>query len=170
MTQPTIADADDDDLMGILSIYNDIVTRSTAMFSDEVSSLEERARWRAARQLNGYPVLVIRDESGVAGFASYGDFRPFSGFRYTVEHSIYVRADVQGRGFGGALMGELIDRAQAQGKKIMIAGVAAENQESIAFHERFGFVKTAEMPRVGYKFGRWLDLVFLQLELRPSRI
>ena len=167
MNPLAIKDANNDDLPGILSIYNDIVMTSTAMFSEEMMTFEEVAHWRAERQILGYPVLVSRDEKGVAGYASFGDFRTFSGFRYTIEHSIYVRADCQGRGIGRALMSELFDRARDCEKRTIIAGVSSDNTGSIQFHEELGFVKTAQMPSVGYKFGTWLDLVFLQLDLHP---
>ena len=101
----------------------------------------------------------------MAGFASFGDFRPWPGYRFTVEHSVHVRADCRGRGVGGALMTPLVARARDLGKHVMIAGVDAENLASQRFHERLGFVKVAHFREVGFKFGRWLDLVFLQRRL-----
>jgi len=117
----------------------------------------------------GYPVLVAEDASGVTGFASFGDFRPRPGYRFSVEHSVYVRDDRRGHGVGGALMAALLARATAMGKHVMIAGVDAENTASLRFHERLGFERVAHFREVGFKFGRWLDLVFLQRRLDRDR-
>jgi phosphinothricin acetyltransferase len=104
----------------------------------------------------------------VIGFAAFGDFRSWPGYRFTVEHSVHIRADRRGQGVGQALMQPLITRACALGKHIMIAGVDADNAASIRFHERLDFVRVAHFREVGFKFGRWLDLVFLQRWLSPS--
>ncbi len=101
----------------------------------------------------------------VAGYASFGDWRPFEGFRHTVEHSVYVRADRRGAGVGKALMGELIVRARGLGKHVMVAGIEAGNAGSIALHKQLGFEEVGLMRQVGTKFGAWLDLAFLQLQL-----
>ena len=118
-----------------------------------------------ARISAGYPVIVAENDSGLIGYASFGDFRAWPGYRFTVEHSVYARADHRGKGVGGALMRELIDRARAMGKHVMIGGVDADNTASLRFHERLGFEKVAHFKQVGFKFGRWLDLTFLQLTL-----
>jgi phosphinothricin acetyltransferase len=102
----------------------------------------------------------------VVGFASFGEFRAWPGYRYTVEHSVHVRADRRGAGVGSALMRQIIDAARRQQKHVLIAGVDAENAASIRFHERLGFERVAHFRQVGFKFGRWLDLVFLQLMLQ----
>ena len=101
----------------------------------------------------------------VMGYASFGDWRAFDGFRHTVEHSVYVAPDRQGAGVGRALMVALIDRAWALGKHVMVAGVEAGNQGSIRLHLGLGFRQVGLMPQVGAKFDRWLDLAFLQLVL-----
>ena len=150
------------DLPGLTAIYNEVVASSTAVFSSEPVSVAERARWWQARLAQGYPVLTARDAHGVAGFASFGDFRAWPGYRFTVEHSVHVRADGRGHGVGSALMRELLARAAALGKHSMIAGVDADNAASIRFHERLGFERAGHLRQVGYKFERWLDLVFLQ--------
>ena len=110
-------------------------------------------------------MLVARDGSGVIGFASFGDFRSWPGYRHTVEHSVHVRVDVRGRGVGGELMRALVDRASAMGKHVMVAGVDAENVASIRLHERLGFQRAGTLHQVGCKFGRWLDLVLMQRRL-----
>lgn len=157
-----VRDAVEQDIPAVLAIYNEVIATSTAVYIDQPATLEERRAWWRARTDAGYSVLVAEDDSGVAGFASFGDFRPRPGYRYTVEHSVYVRADSRGRGIGQVLMTTLLNRATALGKHLMVGGVDAENAESLRFHERLGFERVAHFKEVGYKFGRWLDLVFLQ--------
>jgi L-amino acid N-acyltransferase len=160
-----VEDAREGDLEGLVAIYNDVLARSTAIFSHLPVTLEERTQWWRARARQGYPVLVARDARGVLGYASFGDFRSWPGYRFTVEHSVHVRADGRGRGIGTVLMTELIARAAALGKHVMIGGVDADNTASIRFHERLGFEQAGKLREVGYKFERWLDLVFLQRRL-----
>jgi L-amino acid N-acyltransferase YncA len=151
------------DLVGILSIYNDVIATSTAVYALEPVALDERRAWFEGRKTLGYPVLVAADESGIAGFATFGDWRgAWPGYRYTVEHSVHVRADQRGRGVGRLLVEGLFPLASALGKHVMIGGVDAENTASLRFHERLGFVPVAHFREVGHKFGRWLDLVFVQ--------
>jgi phosphinothricin acetyltransferase len=107
-------------------------------------------------------VLVAADHTGVVGFSSFGDFRAWPGYRFTVEHSVHVRADRRGTGVGSALMPPLFARGAALGKHVMIAGVDGSNAASLRFHERLGFDRVAHFREVGFKFNRWLDLVFLQ--------
>ena len=158
-------DAREGDLEGLVAIYNDVLATSTAIFSYVPATLEERTQWWRARASQGYPVLVARDARGVLGYASFGDFRAWPGYRFTVEHSVHVRADGRGRGIGTVLVTELIGRAAALGKHVMIGGVDADNTASIRFHERLGFEQAGRLREVGYKFERWLDLVFLQRRL-----
>ena len=157
-----VRDADDADVAGILAIYNDVIATSTAVYREEPATLDDRREWFAARRQQGYPILVAVDQSGVVGFASYGDFRSWPGYRFSVEHTVHIRADQRGRGVGTLLMRSLIDRAQQQRKHVMIGGVDADNEASLRFHERLGFTRVAHLRQVGYKFGRWLDLVFVQ--------
>ena len=111
-------------------------------------------------------MIVAVDDSGILGLASFGDFRAWpDGYRYTIEHSVHVRADRRRNGIGRALMEPLFPRAAALGKHIMIAGVDAANSGSIRFHEQLGFERVAHFREVGFKFGRWLDLVSLQRRL-----
>jgi phosphinothricin acetyltransferase len=107
-------------------------------------------------------VLVARDAHGVVGFASFGEFRAWPGYRFTVEHTVHVRADGRGRGIGSALMRALLTHTAVLGKHVMVAGVDADNAAAIGFHERLGFERAGRLREVGYKFDRWLDLVFLQ--------
>jgi phosphinothricin acetyltransferase len=157
-----IRDATGRDAAGIAEIYNDAVAHTTATWHTTLVDVADRASWIAARQARGFPVLVAVADDDVLGYATYGDWRAWEGYRFTVEHSVYVRSDRRGRGIGRLLMEDLVARARAAGKHAMVAGIAAENTGSIAMHERLGFREVGRLPEVGAKFGRWLDLVFLQ--------
>ena len=161
-----IQDATAADLPGILLIYNDAVLHSTAIWNETEVDLANRRAWLAERTAAGWPVLVARDEAGrVLGYASYGSWRSIEGFRHTVEHSVYVRAAQRGQGLGAALLQALIARASARGVHVMVAAIERENAASIRLHQRLGFVISGQMPQVGRKFERWLDLTFMQLVL-----
>jgi phosphinothricin acetyltransferase len=110
-------------------------------------------------------VLIARDDSGVVGFSTFGDFRSWPGYRHTVEHTVHVRADCRGQGVGSALVRALLPRAAALDKHVMIGAVDAANAGSIRMHERLGFVRAATLSEVGRKFDRWLDLVFVQITI-----
>lgn len=162
-----IRDANEGDLPGLLAIYNDVIATSTAVYSYVPVTLEDRTQWWRSRTAQGYPVLVAVDDSEVLGFSTFGDFRTWPGYRFTVEHSVHVRADRRGQGIGQKLVQALFPRAAALGKHVMIAGVDGANTASIRFHERLGFEKAGQLREVGFKFDRWLDLVFLQRWIAP---
>jgi L-amino acid N-acyltransferase len=162
-----IRDADEGDLPSLLGIYNDVIATSTAVYYSSPVTLEDRAQWWRARTAQGYPVLVAVDDSGVLGFSTFGEFRSWPGYRFTVEHSVHVRADRRGQGIGQELVKALFPRAAALGKHVMIAGVDGANAASIRFHERLGFERAGLLREVGHKFDRWLDLVFLQRWITP---
>ncbi|MCK9993351.1 MAG: L-amino acid N-acyltransferase [Alphaproteobacteria bacterium] len=161
-----IRDATHADLPGILAIYNEVIATSTAVYAFEPVTLEDRAAWLEARQARQFPVLVAMEADEVLGFASYGDWRgAWAGYKYTVEHSVHIRDGLRGKGIGRQLMQQLINEARQAGLHVMIGGVDADNKASIKFHERLGFAPVAHFNEVGFKFGRWLDLVFMQLLL-----
>ncbi|WBG65271.1 GNAT family N-acetyltransferase [Pseudomonas citronellolis] len=160
-----IRDAIPADLGALRDIYNDAVLNTTAIWNEVAIDLDNRRAWLELRAQQGFPVLVAEDAGAVVGYASYGPWRAFDGFRETVEHSVYVRADQRGKGVGPQLMQALIDRARAQGLHVMVAAIESGNAASIRLHERLGFATTGQMPQVGQKFGRWLDLTFMQLVL-----
>jgi L-amino acid N-acyltransferase len=169
MSSPVeIADASETDLGGILAIYNEVIATSTAVFTTEPATAADRLAWWRARTAQGYPVLVAHDASGVIGFATFGDFRGWPGYRFTVEHTVHVRAQRRGQGVGAALLTALFPRAAALGKHMMIAGVDAANEGSIRFHRRLGFEQAGLLREVGWKFDRWLDLVFMQRRIERN--
>ncbi|MBB3773213.1 phosphinothricin acetyltransferase [Angulomicrobium tetraedrale] len=157
--------ANEDDLPGVLAIYNDAVLNSTAIWNDTPTDLANRRAWLTDRRAKSYPIVVATEGEQVLGYASFGDFRPFDGFRVCVEHSVYVAQAARGRGIGRQLVGALFEPARALGKKVMIGGITAGNAPSIALHARLGFVQTAFMPGIGTKFGQRLDLVFMQKDM-----
>ena len=164
-----LRDAVPADLPGIREIYNDAVLNTTAIWNEQAVDLGNRQAWFEARQAQGYPILVAVDAADqVLGYASFGDWRPFEGFRHTVEHSVYIRSDQRGNGLGPKLMHALIERARGCNKHVMVAAIESGNAASIRLHQRLGFTLNGQMPQVGVKFGRWLDLTFMQLILNPD--
>lgn len=161
----TIRDARTDDLPAITTIYNHAVEHTTAIWNERLVDVADRAAWLAGRLEAGHPVIVAEHEGEAVGYATYGPWRPHDGYRHTVEHSVYVRTDQRGRGTGRALMVDLLARAHAQGLHVMVAGIESGNTASIVLHERLGFEHVGRLPQVGTKFGRWLDLTFMQLVL-----
>lgn len=153
------------DLPAILAIYNDVIATSTAIYFDDPLTLASREAWLADKNARGFPLLVAEIDGAVAGYGSYGDFRPFPGYRFTVEHSVHLAQGHRGRGLGRSLVEALFPIARAQGKHVMLGVIDAENAASIRFHERLGFEKTAHLREVGFKFGRWLDAVVMQRRL-----
>lgn len=161
-----IRDARDGDIPAIVAIYNHAVAQTTAIWNETLVDAANRLAWLADRRRQGYPVLVaVDDQDRVLGYASFGDWRAFDGYRHTVEHSVYVDRDHQGAGIGRALMQALIGRARDLGKHVMVAGIEAGNTGSIRLHQALGFQQVGLMREVGAKFGTWLDLTFLQLNL-----
>jgi phosphinothricin acetyltransferase len=150
------------DLPALTAIYNEVIASSTAVYSDKPVDVADRRAWWAARTAQGYPVLVADAGDGVIGFSTFGDFRAWPGYRFSVEHSVHVAVGQRGGGVGRALVEALFPIAVSLGKHVMLAGVDAENAASIRFHERLGFEQVGRLREVGFKFDRYLDLVFLQ--------
>ncbi|WP_068057397.1 GNAT family N-acetyltransferase [Nocardia xishanensis] len=161
-----IRDAREGDLPAILDIHNANIATSTAIWDIDEVGIDERQTWFRTRTAEGMPVLVAEVDGEVAGYASYGQWRPKVGYRYSVENSVYIADRFQRRGLASALLTELIDRAGQSGRvHAMIAAIESGNTGSIALHERFGFMVVGELPEVGHKFGRWMDLTLMQLRL-----
>jgi L-amino acid N-acyltransferase YncA len=150
----------------ILEIFNDAIAHSTALYDYRPRPPESMTGWFKAKDDGGFPVIGIEgDDGALLGFASYGTFRAWPAYKYTVEHSVYVHKDCRGRGLGRALMQELIAAARQREVHAMVGGIDASNAASIALHEQLGFRHAGTLPQVGFKFGRWLDLAFYQLLL-----
>ncbi|MEL7158817.1 MAG: N-acetyltransferase family protein [Actinomycetota bacterium] len=152
-------------LRGCRDLYNALIDSTTVAWTDEPQTLRQRRAWFRRQQRNDHPVLVAENATGVVGFAAYGSFRgsgKWPGYRHTVEHTIHVDGESWGRGIGRSLLEELIARARRSDVHVMVGAVDGDNIDSIRFHERCGFVEVARMPEVGFKFGRWLDLVLMQ--------
>jgi len=152
-----------DDLPAMTAIYNEVVVNSTAIYSFQPSSLDERREWFRVRSGGGWPVLAALRGDEVVGYASFAEFRgAWPGYQHSVEHSVYVRADCRHQGIGSQLVQALLPIAATLGKHVMIGGIDAANEGSLRLHERLGFERVAHFREVGRKFGRWLDLVFVQ--------
>jgi L-amino acid N-acyltransferase len=162
-----IRDAVQADFDQITAIYNEVLTHSTAIYNDRPATVEERISWWRSRLAQGFPVLAAADGARIIGFASFVDFRAWPGYRFTVEGTVHIHADGRGQGVGTELLKAILARAKALGKHIMIAGVDSENAASLRFLERFGFERAGCLREVGYKFDRFLDLVFLQYWISP---
>jgi phosphinothricin acetyltransferase len=155
----------------ILAIFNDAILASTALYDYKARTAQNMVTWFEAKRAGRFPVIGVEDADGtLMGFGSYGTFRAFPAYKYTVEHSVYVHRDHRGKGLGRVLMQALIDAARRNDLHAMIGGIDAANAGSIALHERLGFKHVGTLPQVGFKFGRWLDLAFYQLLLEtPSQ-
>lgn len=154
------------DLEKILEIVNHSILHTTANYSYDIQTIEVQTKWFEDKKTKNLPIVVAELDNEVVGFGSYGQFREKIGYQFTVEHSVYVVDNVIGKGVGSKLLTELIRLAKEQGFHVMIGAIDAENEGSIAFHEKFGFVATGTIREVGYKFDHWLDLVFMQLILK----
>jgi L-amino acid N-acyltransferase YncA len=160
-----IRDARDSDLPEILGIYNDVVQTTTAIYEDALSTLEERRAWFESRRKQGMPVLVGEEAGEVIGFSSFGDWRPRWGYRFTVEHSVHIRADRRGRGHGRTLIEALFPLAVEMKMHVMIGHIDSAAAASIRLHEKLGFERVGYYREVAWKFDRWLDLVAVQKTL-----
>jgi len=155
------------DLDAINAIYNHYVHHSTCTYQEEPSTAEERAAWFAAHGTQ-HPVTVAESDGEVVGWGSLSRFHPRSAYRRTVENSVYVRVDLHRRGIGAALLADLIDRSAALGHHAIIAGIDAEQTASVAIHRRFGFEHVGHLRQVGFKFGRWLDVIYMERVLTQN--
>lgn len=162
-----IREAEGGDVAAIVSIYNDVLATTSAIWREQPISVGEREQWLDDERAANHPVLVAVDTSGVLGFVSYGHFRDWPGYAKTIEHSIHVRPDVRGRGVGTLLLASVEDRARSLGVHVMVAATDATNEGSLRFHQRAGFVEVARMPEVGRLRGQWRDLVLVQKILTP---
>lgn len=168
-TNLLLRDAVEADLPAILEIYNHSILYTTAVYDYTPHTLDMRKSWFGQKQAHGHPVVVAEVNGQVAGFASFGPYRPWAAYKYTVENSVYVHPDYRGYGLGKKLLAETIERARQLEVHVIIAGIDAANEVSIALHKNFGFTEAGHFREVGFKFNRWLDLVFYQLILETPR-
>lgn len=161
----TLRNAGPDDLPAILAIYNHAVAHTTATADYDPQPLADRVAWYEDRMRRGLPVLVAEADGAVVGWGSLSPYNPRPGYRFSVENSVYVAPGHQGRGVGRALLARLIEEARAREMRTVVASIDALNVASIRLHESFGFVEVARYRELFYKFGRWLDVVHLQLLL-----
>jgi phosphinothricin acetyltransferase len=155
----------------ILAIYNDAIAHSTALYEYKPRTMDTMAGWFEAKRKGAYPVIGVESEAGeFMGFASYGTFRAWPAYKYTVEHSVYVDARFRGRGLGKMLMKEIMAAAQGQYYHTLVGVIDSSNTVSIRLHEALGFACCGTIRQAGFKFGRWLDVLFYQLILpTPSQ-
>lgn len=147
----------------ILDIFNDAILTSTALYDYQPRTLDSMTAWFEHKHAHHYPIIGVEDDTGqLLGFASYGSFRPYPAYKYTVEHSIYVHKDARGHGLGHILLKAIINAAQQQDYHALIGAIDANNQGSIALHLKHGFTHVGTLPQVGFKFNDWLDLAFYQ--------
>lgn len=161
----TIRKATEQDLPAMLAIYNDVILNTTAVYDYQPHTIEARQQWWDTKQQQGFPVFVAEEEDRLLGFSSIGPFRAWAAYKYSVENSIYVDSSARGKGVGKLLMPPLIEAARQLDMHTIISGIDATNEASLQLHRNFGFEEVAHFKQVGYKFGRWLDLKFLQLLL-----
>ncbi|MEI8043845.1 MAG: N-acetyltransferase family protein [Verrucomicrobiota bacterium] len=155
----------------ILSIFNETIANTTALYDYKPRTVDMMRAWFEAKGKGNYPVIGVQADTGeLMGFASYGFFRAWPAYKYSVEHSVYVDARFRGRGVGRRLLEAVIEAARAQDYHVLVGGIDAANEASLALHERLGFTHCGTIRQAGFKFGRWLDLSFYQLILvTPSQ-
>ncbi|HDD0959795.1 TPA: N-acetyltransferase family protein [Staphylococcus aureus] len=155
-----------EDLNAILAIYNDAIINTTAVYTYEPQTIDERVAWFETKQRKHELIFVFEENGSVLGFATFGSFRPWPAYLYTIEHSIYVDASARGKGIASQLLHHLIVEAKAKGYRALVAGIDASNKASIQLHQKFAFKHAGTLTNVGFKFNRWLDLAFYELDLQ----
>jgi L-amino acid N-acyltransferase YncA len=158
-----IRSAESDDLDAMLAIYNDAIINTTAVYDYRPRTREVEQQWFETKQAQRLPVFVAHDGATIVGFGSFGPFRPWPAYQFTVENSLYVDSAHRRKGAGTAILASLISAAQTSGYHAMVAGIDATNEASLALHRKAGFQPVAHFREVGWKFNRWLDLVFMEL-------
>jgi phosphinothricin acetyltransferase len=166
-----VRDAAPSDVPAINGLYNALVPTTTVAWTEDLEPIAVREAWYAKQRHDDNPILVAEVDGALVGFASYDDFRDstkWPGYRFTVEHTVHVAATHSGTGIGRALLESLIERASAQDVHVMIGAIDSANEGSIRFHERLGFTEVGRFTETGFKFGQWLDVVFLQRILHST--
>jgi L-amino acid N-acyltransferase YncA len=161
-----IRQATEKDLEAILEIVNYNILNTNSIYDYESRTLSQQKAIFDEKLKANFPLIVIEIDSEIAGFGTYGTFRFKEGYKFTVEHSVYISVNYQGKGFGKLLLAELIELAKKQKLHTMIAVIDAENQSSVEFHKQFGFETVGVLKESAFKFDKWLDTVFMQLILK----
>jgi L-amino acid N-acyltransferase YncA len=160
-----IRPAVENDLEIILEIYNDAILNTTAVYTYNVQTLEDRKLWFNKKNEDQFPILVFEENNRVIGYASFGPFRAWPAYKYTIEHSVYVHNDYWNHGVGTALVKEIIKIADERKFATLVGGIDSFNKSSLKMHQKLGFEYSGTIQKAGFKFGKWLDLVFYQLNL-----
>ena len=160
-----IRNAEEKDLPIILEIMNEAIENTTAIYDYYPRTTEFVENWFTKKQLDNLPVLVYEINNQAVAYGTYGPFRAWTAYKFSIEHSIYVHKDFQGKGIGKLLLKSLIQAAKEGGYHTIIGGIDASNEKSCSFHRQFGFEEVGRIKEVGFKFDKWLDLVFMQLIL-----
>jgi len=151
----------------IMAIFNDAILNSTSLYDYKIRTMDRMNAWYSDKQKGNYPLLgIFENNDTLLGFATYGPFRVQPAYKYSVEHSVYVRSDQRGQGFGKILLREIIKKAVEQDYHVMVGAIDADNDVSILLHEKEGFAFCGIIKQAGYKFGKWLDLALYQLILK----
>lgn len=160
-----IREANKKDLEDILEIYNDAILNTTSVYDYKSHTLDNITKWYEKKKREGYPLLVFEEHNKAVGFATFGEFRTWPAYKYTIEHSVYVHKNHRNKGIGIKLMIEIIRIASERGYVTLVAGIDAENESSIKMHKKLGFQFSGVIKKAGFKFDKWLDLAFYQLDL-----
>ncbi len=161
----TIRNAEEKDIPEILDIYNHSVLHTTSVYSYKPHTLEMRRKWFEEKKAAGHPVIIAEEDNRIAGFIAYGPFRSWPAYKYTVEHSVHIHPDFRRKGIASMLMKEMIEFAAKNDVHAIIAGIDSANFASTKLHLQFNFKEVAHFKEVGYKFNKWLDLIFMELVL-----
>jgi L-amino acid N-acyltransferase len=154
----------------ILDILNEAILTSTALYDYTPRTMDSVTAWFATKRAHQFPIIGLTDDTGsLLGFASFGTFRAFPAFKYSVEHSVYVHHEHRGRGLGAVLLRAIIAEAEKSQMHMLVGAIDADNKGSIALHQAFGFTHAGTVQEAGFKFGRWLDLAFYQKKLLTPR-
>ena len=148
------------DLPRINEIYNHFVLHSTCTYQEDPETPAARRAWFDAHGPE-YPITVAEVDGAVVGWGALTRFRERSAYRFSVENSVYVDHARHKSGIGTVLLADLVDRARALGYRVIVAGIDADQPASVALHAKFGFVHAGRLSNVGFKFGRWLDVIYM---------